>query len=166
MSDTQKMKFTRGRKPHAQTSQVMQILREEYALLDAGGVVELEAEQVAENTLARLDPDEQTPALVAWAATLGLRQMARALCRGGSATADPSVTTDELFSDELQRRYPAQRDGRDCYVLREHLTLSERRQCADDLRREGRAKVRHGDRLDAETDALIRVGALSVELSS
>jgi hypothetical protein len=58
----------------------------------------------------------------------------------------------------LLRRYPAERDGEEAYVLRDHLTLAERRQNVERLRREG--KIGLAQALEHETNDLISRGAL------
>jgi hypothetical protein len=58
---------------------------------------------------------------------------------------------------QLQPRYPAERQGEDTYVLRQSLTLDERRENIARLRREAGAKSAHADALEAETEQLMRL---------
>jgi hypothetical protein len=46
------------------------------------------------------------------------------------------------------------------YVLRDHLSIPERRFNSTRLRSEAAAKIAHADALDAETDYLISTGKL------
>lgn len=61
---------------------------------------------------------------------------------------------------QLQRRYPAIRDGEECYVKRKCLTTAERLKTVAQLRKEAAAAARHADALEAEMEALIRAGRL------
>ncbi len=140
-----------------QHEQVMQVLREEYSRLDTSGEIGVRPAQVASRAQARLDSSCSTPILVAYCSTMQLRQMARSVCRASSAVDDPSVQ-GALFDGQLQRRYPAQRNGDEEYVLREHMTVEERRANSARLRAEAASKNRHADALDAETDALVAAG--------
>lgn len=144
------------------TEQLMQVLREEYSLLDGGGEIEVRPALVAARTFARLDADSESPTLVAYAATLELRQLARSVCRRASNLEDPAqVGQGALFDGQLQRRYPADRGGDESYVLREHMTVAERRANVSRLRAEASSKARHADALEAETEALLARGLLS-----
>lgn len=144
------------------TEQVQQIMRDVYDALDNTGDVEVNPKLVAARTLDRLDPEGIAPTLVGWTATLELRQMARAFCRRVSCVADLGASVQsEMFDGQLQRRYPAVRNGEEVYVLREHMTLRERRQMSARLRSEAKAKSQHADALDAETDALLQLGEIA-----
>jgi hypothetical protein len=141
--------------------QIMQVVRQEYELLDVGGVIGISPALVAANAQESLDPQGECPALLGWAATLELRQMARSVCRKASCLEDPSEGGQgTLFDGQLQRRYPTKRNSEEQYVLREKLTLAERRDNSARLRAEASAKLSHADALDAETDALIRARVL------
>lgn len=144
------------------TEQLMQALREEYDALDGDGEIAVSPALVAARTLQRLDRDGDSPTLVALAATLELRQLARAICRQASNLDDPSDQPGQgaLFDGQLQRRYPAQRSGAEVYVLREHLTLDERRSNIARLRAEAASKMRHADALESETEGLVARGVL------
>lgn len=137
------------------TAQIMQILREEYTRLDDEGPVEIDPAHIAAATMNRLDPYGAAPPLIGWAATMELRQLARPLCRKASSVDEPlDAPQGALFDGQLQRRYPALRGGRETYVLREHLSLAERRENSARLMREGESKIRHARALDAETDEM------------
>lgn len=142
------------------TEQLMQLLREEYAVLDGSGEVVVSPALVAARTMERLDSTSASPTLVAFAATLELRQLARSICRRVSNLDDPSGQ-GALFDGQLQRRYPAVRASEEVYVLREHMTLDERRANVARLRAEAASKARHADALEAETEALLARGLLS-----
>jgi len=147
----------RGRKRIAQTEQVMCMLREEYDACRKVSEIEIKPTLLAERVQKRIDKKGRSPTLTAWMAVLQLRKLASELTRPGDKSED-STPTHTLF--ELQRYYPAVRQGEEIRVLREHLTVPERRQCAMALRRESASKAAHADALDAETDALIRAGIL------
>lgn len=53
------------------------------------------------------------------------------------------------------------RASEEVYVLREHMTLDERRANVARLRAEAASKARHADALEAETEALLARGLLS-----
>lgn len=143
--------------------QVMQIMREVYSELDGSGDIAINPAVVAARTMGRLDPDDVTPPLVGYLAVLEMRQLARAICRRVSCTLDTasSAPQPELFDGELQRRYPALRNDEEVYVLREAMTLQERRAVAARLRSEGKSKMEHARALDAETNALVQAGVLA-----
>lgn len=141
------------------TNQIRDILREEYDRLDAGGQVVVQPEIVAAAAVQRLDPGSGAPTLLSWAAVLELRQMARSICRDISCMDDPSESAQGfLFAGELQRRYPAMRNGKEGYVLRENLTIAERDANSARLRAEAASKKAHADALDAETGDLLAKG--------
>lgn len=71
------------------------------------------------------------------------------------------VPQEEVFDGRFQKRYPVERNGEDTYILRECMTVAERRENAARLRREGESKIAHGRALDAETDMLIADGVLA-----
>jgi hypothetical protein len=62
---------------------------------------------------------------------------------------------------QLLRRYPAIRDGEVVYVLREYLTLEERRENSERLRKEAAAKAAHADAIQAETLQLHKTSSLT-----
>lgn len=144
--------------------QSMQIIREEYSALDEGGEVFVDPALVAARAMARIDPDGATPVMPSYLAVLQLRQMAREVCRKVSGLPDPGeVGQQQLFDGQLQRRYPVKRNGKDGYVLREQLNLSERREINARIFAIGDAWITHGRAFAAETDALIAAGVLHDE---
>lgn len=146
----------------SQTERAMQVLREEYEELDNAGEVIIKPALLAAHAIERIDPASDSPVLVSWLAVLQMRQMARSICRTVSQLDDPSKAEQgALFDGQLQRRYPATREGEEVYVLRERLTLAERKANSARLRAESIAKARHADALDAETDALLAHGHFS-----
>jgi hypothetical protein len=146
-----------------QFEHVMQILREEYARLDDAGDVEIKPALLAANTQQRLDPNGLAPTLISYCAVLEMRQMARSICRQKSPTEDVSIgSQSELFDGQLQRRYPASRNGDEVYVLREHLTLPERRSIEARMSAAARSLARHTDAFRAETETLLATGAFDL----
>lgn len=145
-----------------QSEQVMQIIREEYALLDDAGEIKIKPALLAARTRARIDPDDIAPTLIAYCAVLELRQLARTVCRERSPTDDVSheSSQSELFDGQLQRRYPALRDDEEVYVLRACLTLAERKTIEQRMMAASISLARHVDAFRAETEQLLRQGML------
>lgn len=133
-------------------------LAQTYMQLDEGREIAISPALVAQRAYAQIDPTQQAPPLARWAAILELRQMARAICRKRIEEDDAPSRQGQLFSGQLQQRYPARRNGQDMYVLREHLTLDERRHNIARLRSVVEAVSRHADALQSETDALLARG--------
>lgn len=151
---------------HSLTEQLLRVAREEYTLADADARETISVAQIATAAQRRLDPADASPPLVAWAATLELRELVRRVCRdiGSPAEAVERNEQGEMeFDSRLQKRYPTLRAGDEGYTLRERLTLSERRKMATKLRKTGAAFIAHGDAFDAETDALEAAGAFDAE---
>jgi len=145
-----------------QSEQVMQILRDEYARLDDSGEINIKPALLAARTKARIDPDDQSPTLIGYCAVLEMRQMARSICRQKSPTDEVTISSQtELFDGQLQRRYPATRDGEEGYVLRDHLTLAERRTIEVRMSTAAMSLARHVDAFRAETEVLVARGDLS-----
>ena len=143
------------------TTQITQILRDEYLALDDAGAVSIDPTYLAEHARKRLDPNNESPALMSWAAVLEFRQLARSICRARLKAEEESVEQQaDLFSGQLQGRYPAVRHGREQYVLRSELTLAERMQNITRLLAEAESKQRHARALQAETDSLQARGLL------
>lgn len=144
-----------------QSEQVMQILREEYAILDDAGEIKIKPALLAAHTQKRLDPTSLSPTLVAYCAVLELRQLARTICRQRSPTEEVSAASPQsvLFDGQLQRRYPALRDDEEVYVLRDHLTLSERKIIETRMGAAAVSLARHVDAFRAETEMLMLDGA-------
>jgi hypothetical protein len=150
--------------------QLNQKIRFVYDAMDAAGVIAISPADLADKVLKNIDPNQDSPALVEVAATLELRQLARAICRRRQDESEHDAEQEELFDFKLQMRYPTTRisdkqtGSEDIfYVLRDHLTVSERRANSNRLRREGEAKIVHANLLDAETDHLISKGELISE---
>lgn len=144
--------------------QVLEAMRREYALLDDAGTEAIAPEMVADRVYKTLDPSTVSPTLVRYVAVLELRQLARAICRRKTDDGADDGSPHSLFP-ELQRRYPAERNGVATYVLREKLTLAERRRNVATLRAESAAKAAHADSLEAETDELLSSGYFDEEVS-
>lgn len=143
--------------------QVLQVLREVYVELDERGDIEVRPAMLAEAVRQRIDPEGVSPVLMTYAGVLQLRQMARGVCRRQVGEDDDTTAGQgALFDGQLQRRYPAKRAGDEVYVLRDHLTIEERRENIARLRAEAASKARHADALEAETEGLIARGLLSV----
>lgn len=150
---------------HGNTStneQVNQILREEYEALDNDGEISISAALLASKAWERIDPLSQSAELPSYLSILTLRQFARGiLAEKVEADEQNDHPQDEMFTGHLQKRYPVKRNGEETYVLRECMTIPERRENAARLQREGATKIAHGRALDAETDMLIADGILA-----
>ena len=87
---------------------------------------------------------------------LHLRQVARAFCRRNfepDAIAANAIINGDLFSDDLQDRYPkhVRRGQEPEYVLRDHLSEHDRWFNIDRMRGAAGALLRHSDVLETET---------------
>lgn len=144
--------------PADATDQLNQLLRDQYSRLDNQHMIEIAPDDLASRVYKRIDSSQRAPSLVRYAAFLELKQLARAICRARAAGDESDTEQTEIFA--LQLRYPAERDGRDVYVLRQELKYSERRKNEARLEAEGAAKIQHARMLRAETDELVRQGIL------
>jgi hypothetical protein len=144
------------------TDYINSLIRTHYNKLDEKKTIAVLVNDLATETYKDLDPDDDAPPLVKWMAVLELRQLARAICRERQVhdEYEAEAKSGSLFDFTLQPRYPAQREGCDAYVLRDRLTLAERRDNISRLRHEAVAKTRHADALEAETEDMIRRGEL------
>lgn len=143
------------------TDGLVEILRAEYNRLEQDRVVGISIRDLADYAIRKMDKRKLSTPSMRWAATLEMRQLARSICRGHRKE-DEEITEaqESLFEYKLQPRYPAERNDDEVYVLREELTLEERRLNAARLRKEGKAKLLHATALDAETEWLIANGRL------
>jgi hypothetical protein len=110
---------------------------------------------VATEAMVEIDPGRSSVALVYLGCHLELRQIARSLVRlhfeDTSDPADDESAQHELFP-KLQWRYPAARSsgaGEPEYVKLEDLSAADVAYNVQRLRREGNAKLKHADALDA-----------------
>lgn len=71
----------------------------------------------------------------------------------------------ELFS-QLHDYYVVCRDGEDEAVPRMEMTTAERRHKADEIMKEGQAKIRHAREIQRETDMLIANGVLEPDVAA
>ena len=136
------------------TDQLMQMLRTVYE--ERSSDSEVDPAVLASDVIFQLDPDRKSPLLVQWGCVLELRQLGRSICRE-QTTSSKAAKQQTLFGD-LQPRYPAMRNKRDVYVLREDLTFEERKRVIESLRNEAKAKWDHADALEAETEFLASNG--------
>jgi hypothetical protein len=141
------------------------MIREEYNALDGAHAIEISVTELARNVYVRIDAEAVAPVLVEYAALMALKDMAREICRLRSAPQEKLVEfrPGVLFDLQLQPRYPTGRNDDDVYVLRDYLTLRERRWVISRLRSEATTKSAHADALEAETQELIRRGLLRDE---
>ncbi len=145
-----------------QTSeQLNSFIKSKYNALDEAGVIAISPADLAAEVFKEIDPESVSPMLVHIAAILELRQLSRAICRQHQTESEFAAEQESLFEFKLQSRYPVSRviDGisESVYVLRSHLTIEERTQNIQRLRREADAKQGHADALQAETDHVARL---------
>ena len=141
-----------------------QHVRKAYFKLATTGMAVLIPAKIADSAYMSLDPDSVAPLSVRWGCVLQLRQIARREC---ARLHDPKQVVLErneeeldLFSEMLQDRYPAKRNGDEVYVLREALTVDERYRVIGRMKRCGKALVKHADALQKETETLVNTGSL------
>lgn len=149
--------------PQSDSSVIANLIRHEYQQFDDREEKEISPEALAASVYHQIDPELIAPNLVRHAAILELRELSRRICRQRQILCEQEMEQRNLF--ELQPRYPATREGRDVYVLREHLTYQEWKENEYRLRQEGQAKIRHADAIGAEVDRLVSCGQLMLPLS-
>jgi hypothetical protein len=110
-----------------ETSEPIDLIREEYRKLDNDNVEWISTSMLADAVYARIDGKRAAPLLVKVAAILELKQLARAVCRDRQMKAETDAESQNLFDFQLQPRYPAEREGEDTYVLRAALNQGFRR---------------------------------------
>ena len=142
------------------SSKLEETLKECLTQIDTG--VPVSPALLASCAIKKLDPEGQSPVLVAWGCNLELRQMARGLLRREydpeREAIDPLQV--EMF-DGLQDRYPAKRMGDYVYVERLSLSLDERIEIETRMERHINSRIQHLDGFRAETQALIGRGHFS-----
>lgn len=108
---------------------------------------------LANEALAYLDPGHEANTLLALAANLQFRQIARELCRGfENEDAEPEHYLFEDFHKALQVRYPSARSARSVdpeYVLLSYMSGEDYAYNIQRLRREADAKTAHAQALEA-----------------
>lgn len=138
---------------------VDQLIREVVLPLEESGVIFIDPNMVASAVLARVDVDHVSPALMAYCATMDLRQRCRKfLARRHDpvekAAAFAAFQSDDLFSGMLQDYYPTRRQN-DAgepvpgYARRGEMSRAELRKVSKRLRKAGSAMIEHADALDA-----------------
>jgi len=142
------------------TEKIQELIRKEYEKLDEVGEIEISPAMLANTVYGMMDSEKRYPMFVQWACISELRQMARGICRQHHIEQEENIEQEGLFKGMLQERYPAERKGEDVYVMRAFLTLEERKLNIERLRSEGKAKIKHSDALQAETDHLVSVGLI------
>ena len=119
--------------------------------------------EVALKAMTFIDPENESLALVTFGCTLTVRKMAGDSLANQYKKQPLDAANGNLF-DRLQHMYPAMRDNEKVFVMREYLTIEERRTNSARLRKEAAAKNEHADLLDAETDQLIIDGVFGVDV--
>ena len=143
------------------TEKITGLIRDQYNLLDEANQVMVSPSLLAGMAYEQLDPASTSPMEVRYLALLALKQIARQVCADRIEDDERNVDQGTLFEMQLQPRYPTDRGGEKVYVLRQHLTLAERRANVNRLRSEATAKLQHAKALEAETNDLIQRGVLT-----
>lgn len=138
------------------------LLRHEYQQFDNRREKEISPEAIAVSVYGQIDPELQAPKLVQHAAILELIEISRRICRHRHVLDEYETEQRGLF--ELQPRYPAEREGRDVYVLSDFLTYPEWKANESRLRQEGQTKIKHADAISAHVDKLVSGGQLSLPM--
>jgi len=117
------------------------------------GAVKISPAWIATEAMRELDPGRRSVDLVFGGCHLHLRQLAREQLRKRFETRDDELPSDqhEMFPD-LQTRYPSARSKDNPepeYVLLEHMSNVDVEYNVRRLRREGYAKLKHADALEA-----------------
>lgn len=108
---------------------------------------------LATEAMVRLDGEKKSPPEVYRLAHLQLCQIARSICAQRFEEDEEDTEQHSLFPN-LQKRYPAARSkGQEPeYVQLEHMKKRDFDYNIRRLRREGRAKLRHADALQAHAE--------------
>ncbi len=124
------------------TDHLMDIIRE--CLAEVDSEIEVQPALLARCAMLKIDPNDVSPVLVAWAANLELRQLSRGLLRKKFEPMDnPQITMFE----GLQDRYPTKRNSEATYVKLDELTDNEIDENLDRMASEIAAKQKHYDAL-------------------
>ena len=129
------------------------------AISDHSGDISISPSSVAANVIKQLDPSNETIPIISYGFNLQVRALARLVLGKKFGKPKEDETQSELF-EGLQERYPAARNS-DEYILREDLTLEQRRYNEDRLRKTGESFIKHSDALKGETDELEAQGFFS-----
>lgn len=139
------------------SAQIDQKILEVVAPLESSGVDIISPAHVADAVRRGLDPEHDSPELIAWSATLHLRQRCGKLL---AKRHDPVVKaasfaegeSEDLFGYLLQERYPTKLRGEGSeplYVMRDQLTAEEIDFNASRMRKAGKSLLQHADALQA-----------------
>ena len=142
------------------TRKLRAMLQEEYDNLSENDDVDTGI--LAKLVYERIDSDRAAPALVAHAAKLELKQLARSVCRKIHAEEEDLAENGNLFDFKLQLRYPAAHEGEniDLYRTINHMEQKDFEYNISRLEKEAEAKKMHANALRAEMEARIRKGML------
>lgn len=115
-----------------------------------GKAIKISPSWIATEVMTNLDPKNVSPRLVWVAAHLEIRQLARGNLRKRFED-DEDVGMDDMFPD-LQARYPtahSEKNEEREYILRDKMSKQDIAYNVQRLRKEGEAKLRHADALEA-----------------
>lgn len=148
------------------TEKITGLIRDQYNRLDEVKQVQVSPSILAVKVYEILDSDSSAPMDIRFLAMLALKQIGRQICADRIEEQESNVDQGSLFEMQLQPRYPADRGGEKVYVLRQYLTVAERRYNVARLRSEATTKLMHAKALEAETEDLIRRGLLIEEVAA
>ena len=132
------------------TGQLTQIIRESIDGLIEDAEIEIKPSLIAAKVIDGLDPEHDSPELIAWAGNLQCRQLARAELRRYQEESEELMETQEdMFGYALQERYPVTRNCEPAYIPRDKMTQDEIAENVMRLRHESERKMAHADALEA-----------------
>lgn len=125
--------------------------------LEESGVVILDPNLIANSVMQSIDPEKDSPDLVAYCATMDLRGRCRKFLARRHDPVEKAkdyaeILSDDLFSGMLQDYYPARRqsDGGELapfYVRRDELSRYEAEEIARRMSKAGNSLLAHADAL-------------------
>ena len=139
------------------SAQIDQRILEVVSPLESREVDIISPAYVAESVSNSLDPEHDSPELIAWCATLHLRERCRKLLAKRhdpvkKAESFANGENEDLFGYLLQDYYPSKFRGggsEPVYIKRDKLTAEEINFNAKRMRRAGESLLQHADALQA-----------------
>lgn len=139
------------------SAQIEKRILEVIAPLESNAVDIISPAHVADAVRSSLDPEHDSPELIAWSATMHLRERCRKLLAKRHDPVKKAESfvhgeTEDLFGYLLQGYYPSKfrGDGSDSvYVKRDKMTAQEINFNTKRMRRAGESLVQHADALSA-----------------
>ncbi len=132
------------------------------AITDHDGEISIQPAIIAAHVIKQINPVKETNIVILWGFNLQVRAIARKILgKKFDPTEKKNSDQSEMFPG-LQERYPVDRGGEDSeYILRGEMTIVEREETENKLRKTGLAFIEHADALRVETDHLKTSGAFN-----